>query len=70
MIEYKFYNMEEFNKLNEDIKWDIYSEIANEYKRKVNENERQFNLLCNKQDIIINLKQILHDIIERIGDDK
>ena len=70
MIEYKFYTMKEFKNFNEDIKWDIYSETVNEYKRKVKENDRQYNLLRNKQDIIINLKEILHKIIESIGSDK
>lgn len=67
MIEYKFYTMEEFNNLDEDIKWDVYSEIANELKRKIRENERQYNLLKIKQDAIINLKEILHEIIDDIG---
>ena len=67
MIEYNFYTMEEFNNLDEDIKWDVYSEIANELKRKIRENERQYNLLKIKQDAIINLKEILHEIIDDIG---
>lgn len=67
MIEYKFYTMEEFNNLDEDIKWDVYSEIANELKRKIRENKRQYNLLKIKQDAIINLKEILHEIIDDIG---
>lgn len=67
MIEYKFYTMEEFNNLDEDIKWDVYSEIANELKRKIRENERQYNLLKIKQDAIINLKEILYEIIDYIG---
>ena len=70
MIEYKFYNMEEFKNLEEDIKWDIYSELFNELKRRIKENERQYVLLQNKQDIIINLKEALHSIIESIGSDK
>ena len=70
MIEYKFYTMKEFNDFENDIKWDIYSEIVNELKREVKENEKQFRLLQNKQDIIINLKSILHEIIESIGSDK
>ena len=67
MIDYEFYTMEEFNNLDEDIKWDVYSEIANELKRKIRENERQYNLLKIKQDAIINLKEILHEIIDDIG---
>lgn len=61
--------MEEFNNLEDDIKWDIYSEIVNEYKRKVKENERQYNLLQHKQDIIIKLKDILYEVIDSIGSD-
>ena len=38
MIEYKFYNLEEFNNSSEDIKWDIYSDLVNEFKRKVRMN--------------------------------
>ena len=70
MIEYKFYNMEEFKNLEEHIKWDVYSELVNELKRKLRENERQYILLQNKQDIIINLKATLHSVIESIGSDK
>lgn len=67
MIEYKFYTMEEFNELEDDVKWDLYSDTANELKRRIKENERQYNLLQNKEDIIINLKEILHEIIDNFG---
>lgn len=70
MIEYKFYNMEEFNNLSEDIKWDLYNDLVYEFKRKIKENNDQYNLLKNKQELIINLKQLLHEIIEVIGSDK
>lgn len=68
MIEYKFYTLEEFNNLDNDIKWDLYSDMTYEFKRKIQENEKQFRLLQEKQDTIIKLKEILYSIIDKIGE--
>lgn len=67
-MEYRCYDIEEFEELNNDLKWDAYSELVYEYKRKVKENERQYILLSEKSDMIITLKRILYAIIDVLGD--
>ena len=66
LFDYKFYTMDEFKEEHEDIQWDIYSEICNEFKKKCNEVERQYELICTKDKQIELLKQIIHDFINNL----
>lgn len=70
MIEYNFYNIDEFNNLNEDIKCDVYFELVNEFRRKLNENKSQYYRLVDAEIIIKQLKQLLHEFIDVIGSDR
>lgn len=70
MLDYKFYTFKEFEDLSDDLKWDVYSEISNEFKKLFNANNRQYKQLVAKDNFIIELKSIIHKIIDEIGSDK
>lgn len=57
---------DEFNKLDEDIKYDIYGELYESCKRLIEQNERQYRLLELKDKFIINLKEIIINIVENM----
>lgn len=57
---------DEFNKLDEDIKYDIYSELYESCKHFIEQNERQYRLLESKDKFINNLKEIIISIIENM----
>lgn len=63
---YKFYTLEELKKENDDIKWDIYSELVSDFMRKCEEVERQYQLICDKNKQIELLKQTMHDFINNL----
>ena len=58
---------EDFIKYDEESKYKLYEEIYRLYSKKVDENERQYKLLSDKQDKIITLKEIVYGIIDKIG---
>lgn len=58
---------EEFYKCDEENKYKLYEEIYRLYSKKVDENERQYKLLSDKQDKIIKLKEIVYEIIDKIS---
>lgn len=70
MIDYKFYTLKEFEDLSDDLKWDVYSEISNEFKKSINMNDRQYRQLVAKDNFIIELKSIIHKIVDEMGSDK
>lgn len=57
---------DEFNKLDEDIKYDIYGELYESCKHLIEQNERQYRLLELKDRFIINLKEIIIKIVENM----
>ena len=65
---YRLYNIEEFNNLSDDLKWDVYSELVNEFKKILKERDDQFHLLMYKDNDIERLKDIIHKAIDTIGD--
>lgn len=66
LFNYKFYTLEEFKKENDDIKWDIYSELVSDFMRKCEKVERQYQLICDKNKQIELLKQTMHDFINNL----
>lgn len=66
LFNYKFYTMKEFKEESEDIKWDIYSELVDDFMKKCNEVKRQYELIVDKDKQIELLKQIIHDFINNI----
>lgn len=67
-INIKSKTYDEFKDLDDDIKWDLYSELVHISKNLVDYNERQFHTLENKDNVIRELKEILMRIIEKIGE--
>ena len=57
---------DEFRKLDEDIKYDVYSELHEGLKRSIEQNDRQYRLLELKDKFIINLKEIIIKIVENM----
>lgn len=66
LFNYKFYTLEEFKEASLDIKWDIYSELVNDFMKKCNEVKRQYELIVDKDKQIDLLKQIIHDFINNL----
>lgn len=58
--------MKEFKDENDDIKWDIYSELVEDFMKKCNEVKRQYELIVDKDKQIELLKQIIHDFINNL----
>ena len=56
----------EFHELDEDIKYDVYSELYGSLKRSIEQNDRQYRLLELKDKFIINLKEIIIKIVENM----
>lgn len=56
--------LEEFNKLDEGIKYEMYVEFYESLTRSIEQNERQYRLLELKDKFIINLKEIIISIVE------
>ena len=59
---------DEFNKLDEDIKYDIYSELYESCKKLISQNDNQYRLLESKDKMIQKLKDIIISIIEIISE--
>lgn len=58
---------DEFNKLDEDIKYDIYGELYESCKRLIEQNDNQYRRLELKDKFIINsLKEIIIEIIQNM----
>lgn len=70
MLDYKFYTLKEFEDLSDDLKWDVYTELSNEFKKLLNMNNRQYRQIVDKDNFIIELKNIIHKIVDEIGSDK
>lgn len=66
LFNYKFYTMKEFKDENDDIKWDIYSELVEDFMKKCNEVKRQYELIVDKDKQIELLKQLIHDFINNL----
>lgn len=66
LFNYKFYTLEEFKKENDDIKWDIYSELVEDFMKKCNEVKRQYELIVDKDKQIELLKLLIHDFINNL----
>lgn len=62
----KFYTIEEFSKLSDDEKYEIYHTTFEEYSDILNCNKRQMNLLNEREKTISILKEILKSICEII----
>ena len=58
--------MKEFKYENDDIKWDIYSELVKDFMKKCNEVKRQYELIVDKDKQIELLKQLIHDFINNL----
>ena len=63
----KFFTSEEFNKLSDEEKYDIYRVAYEEYSDILNCNKRQMNLLNEREKTISILKEILKSICEIIN---
>lgn len=57
---------DEFNELDEDIKYDVYVELYESLTHTIEQNERQYRLLELKDKFIINLKEIIIKIVENM----
>ena len=57
---------DEFNKLDEGIKYDVYEELYERLTHSLEQNERQYRLLELKDKFIINLKEIIIKIVENM----
>lgn len=57
---------DEFNELDEDIKYDVYVEFYESLTHTIEQNERQYRLLELKDKFIINLKEIIIKIVENM----
>lgn len=57
---------EEFNKLDEGTKYEMYIEFYESLTRTIEQNERLYRLLELKDKLIINLKEIIIKIVENM----
>lgn len=57
---------EEFCGLDEDIKYDVYTELYESLTHTIEQNERQYRLLELKDKFIIKLKEIIIKIVENM----